>query len=192
MLYELALSTLENTKSEIASSFRLDFPELNQLSSVDVKPHVLPIASSVMQVGKTAPTTARIVEVIQQTYRDQQWRQPYKVEDFGIDFFNGTAWFPIADVEGPILYSEGLIEIMLLGPKVTYPNHRHSPEELYMVLAGQVWWEAEDQHACWKYAGEVIHHRPNVVHSIKAGDEAVLILNLWRGGSFEMPVITNA
>ena len=84
------------------------------------------------------------------------------------------------------------MEIMLLEPKVTYPNHRHSPEELYTVLAGQVWWESENNYACWKHAGEVIHHQPNVVHSIKAGDEAVLILSLWRGGSFEMPVITDA
>lgn len=191
MLYELALSTLENVNSEIASSFRRDFPESNQLSSVDVEPFVLPIASSVLRVGNTAPSTASIVQEIQQSYQVQQWRQPYQVDDFGTDFFNGTAWFPIADVEGPLLYSGGLMEIMLLGPNVAYPSHRHAPEELYTVLAGQVWWESEIQHACWKYAGEVIHHRPNVVHSIKAGDEAVLILNMWRGGSFEMPVITD-
>ena len=192
MLYELALSLLENVDSEIALSFKRDFPEINRLSSVNLKPIVLPIASSVLQVGKTVPSTTDIVQAIQQSYQNQQWRQPYQVDDFGSEFFNGTAWFPIADVEGPILYSKGLMEIMLLGPEVTYPNHRHSPEELYLVLAGQVWWESEGRQACWKYAGEVMHHRSDVVHSIKAGDEAVLILNLWRGGSFEMPVITDA
>jgi len=192
MLYEIALGTLENVNNKIASSFRADFPEINKLSVIELKPTVLAIASSVLKVGKTDPSTASIVQVIQDSYKNQQWRQPYQVDDFGSDFFNSTAWFPIADLEGPIVYSEGLMEIMLLGSKVTYPSHKHAPEELYVILAGQVWWQSENEEACWKYPGEVIHHPPNVIHSLKAGDDPVLILNLWRGGSFEMPVITNA
>jgi len=191
-LYELALSTLEKVNDKTASSFSCGFPPLNQLSTVDLEPSILPITSSVLSAGKTDPSTIRLVEKIQETYQEQHWRQPYKIDDFDIDFFNNTAWFPIADVDGPVLYSGGLMEIMLLGPNITYPNHKHSPEELYVVLAGQVWWNAEGQSVCWKHAGEVIHHRPNVVHSLKSGDEAVLILNLWRGGSFEMPEIVNA
>ena len=78
MLYELALSLLENVDSEIALSFKRDFPEINQLSSVNLKPIVLPIASSVLQVGKTVPSTIDIVQAIQQSYQDQQWRQLYQ------------------------------------------------------------------------------------------------------------------
>lgn len=77
MLYELALSLLENVDSEIALSFKRDFPEINQLSSVDLKPIVLPIASSVLQAGKTVASTTDIVQAIQQSYQNQQWRQPY-------------------------------------------------------------------------------------------------------------------
>ncbi len=191
MLYELALGTLENLDKEIASSFRRDFPALNQLPSTDLRPSVLPIASSVLNVGKIAPSTFDIVRMIQVTYQDQQWRQPYQIDDFGLEFFNGTAWFPIADVEGPIVYSNGLMEVMLLDSRITYPSHKHSPEELYVILAGEILWQSEHNEACWKGAGDVIHHLPHVTHSIKAGDEPVLILNLWRGGCFEMPVITN-
>ncbi len=190
-LYELALSLLENVHSDIALSFKRDFPELGQLPSVHLKPIVLPIASSVLEIGEPAPSTTGIVQAVQQSYRDQQWRQPYQEDELGSEFFHGTAWFPIADVEGPILYSRGLMEIMLMGPKVTYPNHKHSPEELYLILAGQVWWETEGKQARWKYAGDVMHHRPHAVHSITAGDEAVLILSLWRGGGFEMPVFAD-
>lgn len=190
MLYELALGTLQNVNNKVASSFSNDFPELNQLPSVELKSSILPVASSVLNVGDTAPSTMSIVQEIQQTYQSQQWRQPYQPDDFGLDFFNNTAWFPIADVEGPLIYAKGLMEIMLLGPNVTYPNHKHSPEELYVILAGHVWWQTDNQKACKKCAGEVIHHLPNVIHAIKAGNKPVLILNLWRGGSFEMPIIT--
>jgi len=80
---------------------------------------------------------------------------------------------------------------MLLNSGITYPKHSHSPEELYVILAGKVFWEADDalDSPSWKQAGEVIHHLPHQAHEITAGDEAVLILNLWRGGSFEMPMI---
>ena len=190
MLYELALQSLKDVDHEIATSFRRDFPNVNELSSLELKPRILPVVSSTLCVGSAAPSTLSVVQKIQETYLSQQWRQPYRVEDFGVEFFNGTAWFPIADVNGPIVYSEGLMEVMLLDADITYPSHRHTPEELYIVLAGQVWWDSEDNQACWRYAGDVIHHRPNVVHSIKAGAEPVLVLNLWRGGGFEMPVIT--
>lgn len=191
MLYELALRTLENVDSEIALSFRRDFPDISQLSSLELSPLVLPIVSSVLRAGSVAPSTLSIVQQFRETYLHQQWRQPYKVDDFGSEFFNGTAWFPIADINGPIVYSAGLMEVMLLDANVAYPSHRHSPEKMYVVLAGQVWWESDNNNqACWKYAGDVIHHRPHVVHSIKAGEEPALVLNLWRGGGFEMPEIT--
>jgi len=76
-----------------------------------------------------------------------------------------------------------------LGSGLTYPEHKHSPEELYIVLAGKVWWEAENSNSGWKQAGDVIHNAPNQIHSVTGGGEPVLILNLWRGGSFEMPEI---
>lgn len=154
MLYELALGTLENVDNKIASSFRGNFPDINQLTLVELESSVLPIASSVLKVGRTAPSTASIVQDIQETYQNQRWRQPYQVDDFGLEFFSSTAWFPIADVDGPIVYSKGLMEVMLLASNVTYPSHKHSQEELYVVLAGQVWWQSENEDACWKYAGK--------------------------------------
>ena len=59
------------------------------------------------------------------------------------------------------------------------------------MLAGEVWWEADNaaDGPTWKKAGEVIHHMPHQAHAITAGKDTVLILNLWRGGSFEMPSI---
>lgn len=191
MFYKLALKTLENINNNISLSFRDDFPEINELSVIDLEAFLLPITSSIPKVGQTASTTEEIVLEIQKKYQYQAWRQPYQVDDFGNDFFSKSAWFPIADVHGPVIYSKGLIEIMLLDSGLAYPSHKHSPEELYIILAGKVWWEAENETACWKHAGEVIHHPSNVIHSVKAADKPVLILNLWRGGSFEMPVITS-
>ncbi len=76
MLYEQALCTLENVGNKIALSFRDDFPEINQLPFVDLKPSILPLSSSVLEVGKTSRSTESIVQVIQETYQNKHWRQP--------------------------------------------------------------------------------------------------------------------
>ncbi|MGF1911893.1 dimethylsulfonioproprionate lyase family protein [Vibrio kasasachensis] len=151
---------------------------------------VLPVSSTVLSVGEAASTTERLVKEIKASYLNQTWRQPYQSEELGEQFVNNSAWFPIADVDGPIIYNEGLMEVMLLNSDITYPSHKHSPEELYVILAGQIWWESGTESGCWKYAGELIHHLPEVAHSIKSGREPALILSLWRGGSFEIPVFT--
>ncbi len=188
-LYRLALLTLKNVNNEIATSFQTSFPDVELLPKKNLKASLLPITDYVPRVGNSSVSTSELVEAIKKYYVYQSWRQPYSVEDFGSQFFNKSAWFPIADVNGPIVYSRGLMEVMLLGSGLIYPKHKHSPEELYIVLAGKVWWEAEKSNPGWKQAGDVIHHAPNQIHSVTGGDEPVLILNLWRGGSFEMPEI---
>jgi hypothetical protein len=190
-LYRLALLTLKNVNNEIAASFQTSFPDVELLPKKNLKASLLPITSSVPSVGSTSASTNDLVEAIKKCYFYQSWRQPYAIEDFGNKFFDNSAWFPIADVNGPIVYSNGLMEMMLMGSGLTYPKHKHNPEELYIVLAGKVWWEAENARSspAWKHAGDVIHHAPNQTHSVTGGDEPVLILNLWRGGSFEMPEI---
>lgn len=191
MFYELALKTLENINETISLSFRRDFPDINQLSIIEIDRSKLPVTSVILNAGETATSTGEIVQKIQRNYKYQAWRQPYKIDDFGPEFFYKSAWFPIADANGPVVYSKGLIEIMLLDSGLTYPRHKHKPDELYIVLAGKVWWEADNNVACWKHAGEAVHHPSNTIHSVRAGDEPVLILNLWRGGGFEMPEIAD-
>ena len=191
-LFELACKTTAMLNDENASSFASDFPNINNLLFCELTPSFLPIVNSIKSIGAVSEKTSELVEAIKNSYKTQAWRQPYTEKEIGTTFTDGSAWFPIADANGPVVYTEGLIEIMILKEGVTYPKHSHSPEELYIVLAGQVWWEADGvaDSPTWKSAGEVIHHPPHQEHAITAGDETVLILNLWRGGGFEMPSIS--
>jgi quercetin dioxygenase-like cupin family protein len=87
--------------------------------------------------------------------------------------------------------TEGLVEIMLLDAGLEYPAHSHAPEELYLVLAGEVWWEAASDPGApaWRRAGDVIHHPPHCRHALTAGETPTLLLACWRGGGFEKPAI---
>ncbi|MES9964218.1 MAG: dimethylsulfonioproprionate lyase family protein [Candidatus Sedimenticola sp. 20ELBAFRAG] len=190
-LYRLALTTIDSVNEPAAASFKRDFPEESLLPRQSLEPSLLPIAECIPRISNASTSTHALVDSIKNTYQERQWRQPYAEEDFGPDFFNNSAWFPIADVNGPLVYQDGLMEIMLMGPGLSYPKHKHEPEELYIVLAGRVWWVAEkdEKSPCWKSAGDAIHHTSNQVHAITSGDEPVLILNLWRGGGFQIPKI---
>lgn len=191
-LYELVCKTASKLGDKNANSFAADLPNADNLSLCELTPSLLPVVNSIHSIGAVSQSTSELVTAIKDAYERQAWRQPYTEKEIGTAFANGSAWFPIADADGPVVYAEGLVEIMLLNGGITYPKHSHSPEELYIVLAGQVWWEADgaDHSPTWKKAGEVIHHSPHQAHAITAGDEAVLILNLWRGGGFEMPSIS--
>ncbi len=191
-LLKLVCETTAGLLDEDAKLFISDLPDVDVLSVNELEPSSLPVVKAISSLGPVAEETVELVEAIKSIYQSQAWRQPYTEKEIGTSFINGSAWFPIADIDGPVIYEQGLIEIMLLDSNICYPKHSHSPEELYIVLAGQVWWEADgaSDSPKWKKAGETMHHLPNQVHSITAGEDPVLILNLWRGGGFEMPEIS--
>lgn len=189
-IYDCAIKALSSMSSDIVASFIRDLPVLDSLEEKSLEAKILPITDILKSITQKTTFTSELTSEIIRTANQQCWRQPYDIDDFGQEFYHNTAWFPIADIEGPLVYIKGLVEIMLLNANTKYPNHKHSPEELYLVLNGRVWWESEQNSSfCWKKTGEIIHHPSNCSHSIQSGDEPVLILALWRGGGFEKPVI---
>ncbi len=190
-LYTQARDILAATKGAAAKSFLTDLPPAQTLEVRDVTASVLPIVSALGDLGPTAPETSMLVAAVLDSAQAQAWGQPYVAEDFGADFAARAGWFAIADRAGPLVMIDGLVEIMLLDANLKYPMHSHAPEELYLVLAGEVWWEAEgDPEApAWRRAGELIHHPPHRRHALTAGDAPILLLALWRGGGFEKPAI---
>ncbi|MFM9847933.1 MAG: dimethylsulfonioproprionate lyase family protein [Hyphomicrobiaceae bacterium] len=73
------------------------------------------------------------------------------------------------------------IGVSLLAPQVTYPDHRHPPEELYAVLSPGFWrQDARPWHE--PGPGGVVYNRPNVVHAMRSTDSPLLaIWCLWTG-----------
>ena len=190
-LYALARDILATTRSTSAKFFLDGLPPSQKLVERGVKTSVLPIVTALDDLGQTAPETSTLVAAVLGSAQAQEWRQPYEAEDFGADFAARSSWFAIADRDGPLVMTEGLVEIMLLDANLKYPMHSHTPEELYIVLAGEVWWEAEGEPGApeWRKAGDVIHHPPNRRHALTAGETPALLLALWRGGGFEKPAI---
>lgn len=68
------------------------------------------------------------------------------------------------------------IGISLMAPGVTYPDHRHPPEEIYIALSGGEWRQnAEPWHAPGR--GGLVHNPPDIVHAMRA--TAAPLLAVW-------------
>jgi quercetin dioxygenase-like cupin family protein len=89
----------------------------------------------------------------------------------------------IAYAGAPVLGPGGLQQrgglvagISLLAPGVTYPDHDHPPEEIYLALSGGEWWNAETPwHA--PGAGGIVHNPPGILHAMRG--TGVPLLALW-------------
>ncbi|MFO1027876.1 MAG: dimethylsulfonioproprionate lyase family protein [Acetobacteraceae bacterium] len=64
----------------------------------------------------------------------------------------------------------------LVAPGITYPEHNHPPEEIYLVLSAGEWWQAgRGWHAYGP--GEIVHNPPNIRHAMRG--TAVPLLAIW-------------
>jgi hypothetical protein len=83
------------------------------------------------------------------------------------------------------------IGVSLLAPQVRYPDHRHAPEEVYLVLS-----PGRFQHGSSSWfepgIGGTLYNEPNIKHAMASGDAPLLaIWFLWMGRSAsELPGIS--
>jgi hypothetical protein len=73
------------------------------------------------------------------------------------------------------------IGVSLMAPHVTYPDHRHPPEELYAVLSPGSWrQEARPWHE--PGPGGVVYNHPDVIHAMRSTHVPLFaIWCLWSG-----------
>lgn len=114
-----------------------------------------------------------------------RWAQTYTAADFGDEFLGGYGWCEIFGARGHFKSMEMAGGFLLLGPRLTYPDHRHVAEEIYVPLTGGTEWRMGDGDFALRDACEVIHHTSNVSHAMRTGSAPLLALYLWRGGPLD-------
>lgn len=74
------------------------------------------------------------------------------------------------------------VGVSLVAPGVTYPDHRHPPEEAYLVLSDGDWRQRANPWTA-RGPGGTVHNPPDIVHAMRAGPDAPLlaIWLLWMG-----------
>lgn len=109
------------------------------------------------------------------------WQRRPGAEQVPGNFVDGHANATIVGADGLEQRDDVRIGVSLLAPHVTYPDHRHPPEELYAVLSPGSWRQNANP---WHEPGPggVVYNQPDVVHAMRSADAPLLaIWCLWCG-----------
>ena len=108
------------------------------------------------------------------------WQRSYSAAAVGATFYENYGWTELAGLTGPTASERLACGVLILGPHLTYPSHRHEAEEIYVPLSGTAeWWHGSSN---WRERppGAVIHHARNEPHAMRTGRDPLLGLYLWR------------
>ncbi len=93
----------------------------------------------------------------------------YAREDDDATFRNGHANAYIVGERGLERHPDVVIGVTLMAPGITYPDHNHPPEEVYLVLGPGEWWNVDTPwHA--PGLGGLVHNPPGIVHAMRSVD----------------------
>ena len=148
-----------------------------------LEPHPLPCVDQLDRIGELAPPDAQpLVQLLAEHRDDLCWGQTYNAADFGAAFLQKYGWLEVFGLRGHFANEEVAAGLLILGPGITYPDHHHIAEEIYIPLTGGTEWRMGEGGFHVRRAGEVIHHASNVSHAMRTGEGPLLALYIWRGG----------
>ena len=162
-----------------------DWPE--ELSPLPDLPsrQALPVLGRLSDLpSPTNDPAARCFRQIKALSHDLCWRQSYDRDDFGDDFLAEYGWTMLAGEGGYFAADHLLITLLMLGPNTHYPLHRHGPEEIYLVIAGNVDICSGDEDWQQYTEGMTCHHHPWVGHALRTQSQPVLLSAIWKTDTF--------
>lgn len=141
-------------------------------------PNALPACEYLAGALRTASSgpadLARVADAIGALAPELVWRRGRGDDEV---FQRGHA---SADLVGP---ADGALEqrpdvrvgLSLMAPGITYPDHQHPPEEVYLVLSDSDWrQDANPWHA--PGFGGIVYNPPDIIHAMRARREPLLAI----------------
>ena len=142
----------------------------------------LPVASRVSDMqGATSTRTANLVRAITDAAPVLRWQQTYSEAQVGAEFLAGYGWFNLVSPDGPFISDEIRVAVGYWEEGLTYPQHAHAPEEIYIVLAGGAVFESEGRDPIAATPGDTIHHAPYQMHGMAMPNAPLLAMAFWKG-----------
>jgi hypothetical protein len=131
-----------------------------------------------------SPALARVADAFAALEPLLRWTRRSTSGPFASDNWpEGHANATIVGPGGLELRDDLVIGVSLLAPHVRYPDHNHSPEEVYLVLSPGRFRHGESD---WfePGIGGTLYNEPNIKHAMASGNAPLLALwYLWVGQS---------
>ena len=120
--------------------------------------------------------TADVARALADIAPSLHWYRRGGADAHGTAFHDGHAnAFVVGGGADGLDGGDAMLGVTLVTPGVRYPDHRHAPEELYLVLSSGHWRHGESS---WfePGIGGVVHNVPHVVHAMRSGEAPLLAI----------------
>lgn len=128
----------------------------------------------------TSGSNDDILKLIHNCYADLHWKPP----GFGKLPIEISQNMAVTEIIGPLgIYpaTDLRVGLLLQNEHLTYPSHKHSAEELYLVLSGEALWAVNEQPPQPRKPGSFVHHKPDQPHAMITRDQPLLAAWVWAG-----------
>lgn len=139
------------------------------------------LATALTQARREPGPVGALAEAFAVIESRLDWKVRAGAEAHGEGFLNGHANATLIGSEGLEIRSDVWFGVSLLAPQTRYPDHRHPPEEIYVVLSpGE--WRQESRPWHEPGIGGLVYNPPNIVHAMRSMEQPLLALwFLWTG-----------
>lgn len=176
---KVLLQALDSASAAPLLPFLREWPPVTPPRSV--APAAVPVLRWLAPARQSAPAfAARLVETLFELAPTLGWHRSYSASMVGANFYQNYGWTEFAGLLGPIPSGRLACGVLLLGPHVTYPPHRHEADEIYVPLSGSAQWRHGRSPWRVRAPGTVIHHSRHESHAMRTDSEPLLALYLWR------------
>ena len=131
--------------------------------------------SSALGRARATPEVTPLAEAFERLEPDLRWARRPGSEAHGRAFHDGHANAVLVGPTGLEQRSDVLVGASLVAPGIRYIDHRHPPEEIYVVMSEGEWYR-EDRGWHVPGIGGVVHNPSDAVHAMRAGPEPLLAL----------------
>ncbi len=174
---------LDGLRHDRLGAFLADWPTEIEVSR-ELAPQALPALDWMPQAMQaTHADTEPLVRQLLAAQGHLCWKQTYVAEDFGADFLERYGFLELIGLRGPVASDRIACGVLMLGPHLSYPSHRHEAAEFYVPLTGPAWWQCgPDDNWVFRQSSEPIYHFSWMPHAMQTEAAPLLALYLWRGG----------
>jgi hypothetical protein len=170
---------LVHLRSPDLAPFLPEWPDARVRRSV--APSTIPALRWLTPVQDSAPRfSSRLVHALVRSALTLAWRRSYSPALVGDTFYDNYGYAEFAGLTGPVPSAHLACGVLLLGPHLTYPPHRHEADEIYVPLAGSARWKHGAGDWTLRAPGAVIHHARHEPHAMQTDATPLLALYLWR------------
>lgn len=140
------------------------------------RPARLPVCDWIAPALSAATRRRDVADALAALQGRLEWKRRASADPADARFWEGHANAMICGPGGLELRDDLWIGVTVMAPGVTYVDHDHPPEEVYLSLAPGEWWNAGMD---WTDPGMqgVIYNPPGIRHAMRSG--AGPFLALW-------------